>query len=115
MMRSSAHNRFGDLMGTSWPTSCPRWYGLREDSLPMITLFLSQGDFCATAKGHGDKAIGFCVSIKHAERMAEVFRDHGILAAAIHSEAADRDALLAQFRADKLQVAFTVDLFNEGV
>src|SRR6266481_3316894 len=49
MMRSSAYNRFGVLMGASWPTSCPRWYGLREDSLPMITLFPSQGDFCATA------------------------------------------------------------------
>src|SRR2546425_4550303 len=49
MMRSSAYNRFGVLMGTSWPASCPRWYGLREDSLPMITLFPSQGDFYATA------------------------------------------------------------------
>src|SRR6266496_3096241 len=51
MMRSSAYNRFGVLMGTSWPASCPRWYGLREDSLPMITLFPSQGDFYATADG----------------------------------------------------------------
>src|SRR6266487_3014491 len=51
MMRSSAYNRFGVLMGTSWPASCPRWYGLREDSLPMITLFPSQGDFYATAFG----------------------------------------------------------------
>src|SRR4051812_40504563 len=49
MMRSSAYNRFGVLMGTSWPASCPRWYGLREDSLPMITLLPSQGDFYATA------------------------------------------------------------------
>src|SRR5438105_6967403 len=51
MMRSSAYNRFGVLMGTSWPASCPRWYGLREDSWPMITLFPSQGDFYATADG----------------------------------------------------------------
>ena len=66
-------------------------------------------------KGKGDKAIGFCVSIKHADRMAEFFREHGILAVSIHSEKPDRDDLLAQFRADKIQVAFTVDLFNEGV
>jgi hypothetical protein len=66
-------------------------------------------------KGRGDKAIGFCVSIRHAERMAEVFREHGIAAAAIHSESPDRDALVADFRGDKIQVAFTVDLFNEGV
>jgi superfamily II DNA or RNA helicase len=66
-------------------------------------------------KGNGDKAIGFCVSIKHAERMADFFREHDIMAAAIHSESPDSDTLLAQFRDDKLQVAFTVDLFNEGV
>ena len=66
-------------------------------------------------KGKGDKAIGFCVSIKHADRMAEFFCENGIVAASIHSEKSDRDDLLAQFRADKIQVAFTVDLFNEGM
>src|SRR5215831_20260928 len=49
MMRSSAYNRFGVLMGTSARASCPRWLGLRGDSLSMITLISSQGDFCATA------------------------------------------------------------------
>ena len=49
MMRSWAYNRFGVLMGTSWRASDPRWPSLRADSLPMITLFPSQGDFCATA------------------------------------------------------------------
>lgn len=66
-------------------------------------------------KGHGDKAIGFCVSIRHAERMAEVFRSHGISAAAIHSESSNRDSLVSAFRNNELQVVFTVDLFNEGV
>jgi superfamily II DNA or RNA helicase len=66
-------------------------------------------------KGHGDKAIGFCVSIKHAERMAEFFIENGIAAAAIHSEAPDRDALIDSFRNNKITVVFTVDLFNEGV
>src|SRR5215471_15866780 len=49
MRRSSGYNRFGVLMGTSWRASGPRWPRLRADSLPMITLFPSQGDFCATA------------------------------------------------------------------
>src|SRR5436309_499065 len=49
MMRSWAYNRFGVLMGTSWRASCPRWLNLRRGSLPMIALFLSQGDFYATA------------------------------------------------------------------
>lgn len=66
-------------------------------------------------KGHGDKAIGFCVSIKHAERMAEVFNQHGIRAHAIHSASQNRDELLASFRNNEFNVAFTVDLFNEGI
>jgi superfamily II DNA or RNA helicase len=66
-------------------------------------------------KGSGDKAIGFCVSIKHAERMAEYFKENGISATAIHSASAERDKLISDFRANKFQVAFTVDLFNEGV
>lgn len=66
-------------------------------------------------KGAGDKAIGFCVSILHAERMAEFFNENGIKAAAVHSASLDRDAVIDRFRADELQVVFTVDLFNEGV
>ena len=66
-------------------------------------------------KGHRDKAIGFCVSIKHADRMAEFFNANGIPAAAIHSETQDRDQLIRDFRANLINVAFTVDLFNEGV
>src|SRR5437762_11462821 len=48
-IRSWAYNRFGVLMGTSSRASCPRWPSLRGNSWPMITLFSSQGDFCATA------------------------------------------------------------------
>ena len=66
-------------------------------------------------KGGGDKAIGFCVSIKHAERMAAFFQENGIPAAAIHSERPDRDELIEKFHNNELTVAFTVDLFNEGV
>src|SRR3989442_9290304 len=36
-------------MGTSWLASCPHWPSLRGNSWPMITLFSSQGGFCATA------------------------------------------------------------------
>ena len=67
------------------------------------------------AKGNGDKAIGFCVSIKHADRMAEIFNAHGITATAIHSASPNRDLLVQAFRDDQFQVAFTVDLFNEGI
>ena len=66
-------------------------------------------------KGESNKAIGFCVSIKHAERMAEYFGQQGITAAAIHSNSPNRDQDLKAFRENKIQVAFTVDLFNEGI
>jgi superfamily II DNA or RNA helicase len=66
-------------------------------------------------KGDGDKAIGFCVSIKHANRMAEFFNKHGVSAAAITSETTDRGDKIAAFRHDEINVVFTVDLFNEGV
>ena len=66
-------------------------------------------------KGAGDKAIGFCVSIAHATRMAQYFSENGISAAAVHSESPDRDQIIAAFRRDELQVVFTVDLFNEGI
>lgn len=65
--------------------------------------------------GNGDKAIGFCVSIAHAERMAAYFKEHGVPAEAVHSQAPNRDKLVADFRENKFNVAFTVDIFNEGV
>ena len=66
-------------------------------------------------KGDSDKAIGFCVSIRHAERMAEFFNHHGVTSAAIHSQSPTRDEDLTAFRENRIQVAFTVDLFNEGM
>ncbi|MGB2567659.1 DUF3427 domain-containing protein [Micromonospora citrea] len=63
------------------------------------------------------RALGFCVSIGHAEFMADWFRRHGVPSAAVTSRAdrAARDGLLRDFKAGKLRVLFTVDLFNEGV
>jgi superfamily II DNA or RNA helicase len=66
-------------------------------------------------KGKGNKAIGFCCSIKHAERMAEYFNTHGIPAIAITSISDTRSKDLADFRNNKYAIAFTVDLFNEGM
>lgn len=72
-------------------------------------------EYLSEEKGAGDKAIGFCCSIRHAKRMADYFTEKGIPAAAITSETPDRDARIAAFRQNQIQVAFTVDLFNEGV
>lgn len=63
------------------------------------------------------RALGFCVSIGHAEFMADWFTKHGVPSAAITArvDAPGRRALLKDFRDGTLRVLFTVDLFNEGV
>ncbi len=66
-------------------------------------------------KGSGNKAVGFCCSVKHAEAMAKYFSDNGIPSFAITSKSTDRDDLINKFRNNQFTVAFTVDLFNEGV
>lgn len=66
----------------------------------------------------GDKlAIGFCVSIEHAEKMAEFFESNGIRSIAIHSNLnqQERYRRIALFERKMIQVVFVRDLFNEGV
>ncbi len=74
--------------------------------------------------GEDRKTIGFCVSIEHADWCAKSFREAGINAVAIHSKLDDsessfdvkkRDKLIKDFRDNKHQVAFVVNMFNEGV
>jgi superfamily II DNA or RNA helicase/HKD family nuclease len=62
-------------------------------------------------------ALGFCVSIEHANFMANRFEEAGIPSAAVHSGPASMDrveAVRGLFEG-RLRVLFTVDLFNEGV
>ncbi|MEW2573229.1 DUF3427 domain-containing protein [Streptomyces sp. NPDC047070] len=63
------------------------------------------------------RALGFCVSKAHAHFMADCFRTAGFQAVALDSDspAAVRADALADLRDGKLQVIFSVDLFNEGL
>lgn len=63
------------------------------------------------------KAIGFCVSVKHAHFMADFFTQHGLPSVALsgHSTTAERELAIAHLKAGEIQAIFTVDLFNEGV
>lgn len=63
------------------------------------------------------KALGFCVSIDHAEFMAAEFKKAGLNALALTSQSPNHDRRTAKQRlvSGELQVIFTVDLFNEGV
>ncbi len=66
---------------------------------------------------HRIRALGFCAGVDHAKFMARRFNDLGIPAAALTGETDNesRRACKEQLRAGKINVLFTVDLFNEGV
>lgn len=63
------------------------------------------------------RALGFCVSIQHAQFMAAHFTKHGLPSVAVwgDSSPADRSAALKDLAAGTVRVVFSVDLFNEGV
>lgn len=62
------------------------------------------------------RTLAFCVSVRHADFMAEQFATNGVAAAAIHgSSPISRGDALERLTDGRLQVIFSVDLFNEGV
>ncbi len=63
------------------------------------------------------RALGFCVSVSHARFMARVFQDAGVPATAIWSDSPDeeRRRALEDLAARRVNVVFSVDLFNEGI
>lgn len=69
----------------------------------------------------GQRTLGFCVSIKHAEYMAQYFNDHGIKSVAVHSGASNieytinRQNAVEMLKSGEIKVIFAVDIFNEGV
>lgn len=63
------------------------------------------------------KVLGFCCSVAHARWMADRFNEVGISAVAVWADTPDperRQALL-DLAAGRVNVVFSVDLFNEGV
>ena len=62
------------------------------------------------------RTLGFCVSTRHADYMAEQFINAGVSAAAVYAGSTlGRAQALEKLHAGTLQVVFSVDLFNEGV
>lgn len=63
------------------------------------------------------KALGFCVSVSHAEYMAARFNAFGVPAAAVSGNTSvhDRKTALSHLRDGKIKVIFSVDVFNEGI
>jgi superfamily II DNA or RNA helicase/diadenosine tetraphosphate (Ap4A) HIT family hydrolase len=65
----------------------------------------------------GERTLAFCCSQRHADFMAQFFRDHDVRAVAVHAGpgSAPRAASLEQLEAGQLDVVCCVDMFNEGV
>jgi superfamily II DNA or RNA helicase len=63
------------------------------------------------------RALGFCVSVAHAEFMAAYFCKNDLRAEVVHGKTApvDRDARVRALELGELCCLFTVDVFNEGV
>ena len=63
------------------------------------------------------KGLGFCVSVEHAQFMAECFNDNGIPAICLTGQSSDEERHSAKRRlvAGEIQFIFVVDIYNEGV
>jgi len=64
----------------------------------------------------GRPALAFCVSVEHAQAMAEIYRQKGIRAEALHGKLSpeERARILADFESGKLTMLTCVDILNEG-
>lgn len=65
----------------------------------------------------GERTIAYCVSVKHAESVAAVFRAHGIPAAALSAKtpARERQKIMESFRCGRLRVLCNCTLLSEGI
>jgi superfamily II DNA or RNA helicase len=63
------------------------------------------------------RALGFCVSVTHAEFMARSFNEAGVPARAVSGDTppTERAQALADLRERRVNILFAADLFNEGL
>lgn len=62
----------------------------------------------------GKRALAFCVSVRHAEMTAQMFRDAGIAAASIDGTSTNRRELIRDLASGQLTVLTSCDLLSEG-
>jgi superfamily II DNA or RNA helicase len=69
------------------------------------------------ADPHAMRALGFCVSIEHAEYMTRSFTAAGIPSRTVtgRTDAETRAAIIRALRNREINIIFTVDVFNEGI
>jgi len=67
------------------------------------------------------KTIGFCASIEHANHCQKIFEKEGYKSISIHSKTSnnklfkDEKTLIEKFTSSNYQIAFVVDMLNEGI
>jgi superfamily II DNA or RNA helicase len=88
-----------------------------ELSRAVETVERAQQEFDAWRERKGERTLGFCCSVTHADFMADFFSERGVRAKAVHSgpTSAARRLALQQLATGEIDVIFSVDLFNEGV
>ena len=64
---------------------------------------------------NGGKTIAYCVSVKHAEKVAETFNLAGIKAIAVSGNPQRREQIMQDFRDGKYTVLANVGIISEGV
>lgn len=64
---------------------------------------------------NGEKTIAYCVSVKHAESLAEQFRNAGYAAASISAGTPNRAQIMDDFRNGKITVLCNVGIISEGI
>jgi superfamily II DNA or RNA helicase/HKD family nuclease len=102
-----------------------RWNGAGEladldrvisgDHVRARLVIQSMQKYCSDLKAM--RALAFCVSVRHAEFMAEQFRAAGLAAMAV-TGGTDRDVrqgIPGKLASGQLQIVCTCDLYNEGV
>ena len=62
------------------------------------------------------RTLAFCASIDHCEYMKKFFTDKGVKAVSVHSQSeTNRNLAIKMLKEKKIDIIFSVDLFNEGV
>ena len=94
-----------------------RGFDETELTAALATRTRAENAFEQLQRHGGQRTIGFCSSQRHADFMADYFRQKGLRAVAVHSGAnsAPRASSLDRLQSGDLDVVFSVDMFNEGV
>ncbi len=107
-----------------------KWTGGHYDEAELERVYTAEGTLARqraaaigealeryTADMRDVKALGFCVSKKHAHYMADYFQNAGIPAIALDADSPRdiREQAKQKLEQGEVRVIFTVDLFNEGV